>query len=733
MKTQFLSDPARPTVRGGAHAALSLPSLAWLESPASLASATSTKFAAFSNHLGHASHPSQIDDKTLTTPLAGSPTRPHSVPPMSDHRAIKNPVASRGELQNGRRLTPPPEYRPLPPSAGVKGGVDLNPSQREVAFSTEKHVVVLAGAGTGKTAAIVHKVAHLIRGGVPRGDVMMITFTRRAASEMQKRIGALIKDIPRHGKDDTMLVGTYHAIASLLLRRDAAGFGLRGSNFTTLDEDDANSLMKSAFRECDVKPGDSVTPAKVRSALSYSLNKRIPLETHFEHEFRENAGRALTLVKWYRKLKQTANGLDYDDLLVVWGRRLAEDKDYAARLRSAYRYVICDEFQDNNALNYEILSRLDPEHLTVVGDVNQSIFGFRGASCGLVDIFLEEHPDARVIRLEKNYRSGQKILDLANGVVENCPRALVLTSAKGHDTITEQVPLPTSVTESAFILDWIRRRIERGTKPSEIAVLSRSSRSIETVELALKFQKIPYRKYGGLALGDSAEVKDFIAFLRLAFNANDRVALVRCLTLFPGVGEASAENYASADDEPHDELFAVERSLPRGAGSLNEWLTQLRTAKGLGARGEFLLHVIYPLIERNYPQNHPERMATLQALVDSMKATPLSMAEFLDAFSLEKSTEKDHHESELTVATIHASKGLEYDCVVLCGAGSAQMPHPKSTDPEAFEEERRLMYVAVTRARNRLLITYPVDGVPGSPQRPSPFLPPKFPWDQLTG
>jgi DNA helicase-2/ATP-dependent DNA helicase PcrA len=285
------------------------------------------------------------------------------------------------------------------------------------------------------------------------------------------------------------------------------------------------------------------------------------------------------------------------------------------------------------------------------------------------------------------------------------------------------------VSESAFIMDWIRKRIERGTKPSEIAVLSRSSRSIETVELALKFQKIPYRKYGGLTLGDSAEVKDFIAFLRLAFNANDRVALVRCLTLFPGVGESSAEKYASTEEAP-DELFAVERSLPRGAGSLNDWLKNLRTAKGLGARGEYLLHVIYPLIERNYPQNHTERMATLQALVDSMKATNLTMAEFLDAFSLEKSTEKDHHESELTVATIHASKGLEYDCVVVCGAGSAQMPHPKSTDPEAFEEERRLMYVAVTRARSRLLITYPVDGVPGSPQRSSPFLPPKFPWDE---
>jgi DNA helicase-2/ATP-dependent DNA helicase PcrA len=611
--------------------------------------------------------------------------------------------------------------------------VDLNPSQREVALSKEKHVVVLAGAGTGKTAAIVHKVAHMIRGGVPRKQVMMITFTRRAASEMQKRINSLIKDVPKQGKDDAMLVGTYHAIASQLLRREAKEFGLGGSNFTTLDEDDANSLMKSAFRECDVTPGENVTPAKVRAALSYAQNKRIPLEEHFRDQFPDYTERALMLANMYRKLKQAANGLDYDDLLVVWARRIGEDKAYGDKLRAHYRHVICDEFQDNNQLNYAILSNLNPDHLTVVGDVNQSIFGFRGASCGLVDIFLKEHPKARVIRLEKNYRSGQKVLDLANKVVEMCPRALTLTSARGHDSRTEMVPLPSPVAESAFILDWVRKRIDRGTKPSEIAILSRSSRSIETVELALKFQKIAYRKYGGLTLGDSAEVKDFIAFLRLAFNPNDRVALVRCLTLFPGVGEVAAEKYAAGDDEPVDELFKVERSLPRGAGSLDEWLAKLRSTQGLGARGDYLLHVIFPLIERNYPQNATERMATLKNLVESMKTTELTTADFLDAFSLEKSTEREHHDSDLTVATIHASKGLEYDCVVVCGAGSAQMPHPKSTDPEAMEEERRLMYVAVTRARRHLLLTYPTTGVPGAggAQKPSPFLPDKFGWDAV--
>jgi DNA helicase-2/ATP-dependent DNA helicase PcrA len=609
--------------------------------------------------------------------------------------------------------------------------VALNPSQMEVALSREKHVVVLAGAGTGKTAAITHKVAHLIRSGVNRREVMMITFTRKAAGEMQKRVGHLIGDVPKEKREDVMLVGTYHALASLLIRRDAIGFGLARSSFTTLDEDDAGSLMKSAFRECEIKPGDFVTPARVRAALSFAVNKRISLDTHFQDEFVENQERALTLVQCYRKLKRAANALDYDDLLVLWGRRLAEDTAYAARLRDIYRHVICDEFQDNNALNYDILTHLNPEHLTVVGDVNQSIFGFRGASCGLVDTFLREHPQARVIRLENNYRSGQIILDLANGVVEKAARALVLTSQRKIESHAELLPLPDANSEAAFVVDWIRKRLERGTKPSEVAILARSSRSLETIELALKFQKIAYRKYGGLMLGDSAEVKDFIAFLRLAFNPDDRVAMVRCLTLFPGVGEASAERFVSTEDEA-DDLFKVERSLPKGAGNLNEWLKCLREIRELGSQGEYLLSVIFPLIDRNYPQNSAERMATLDGLVNSMKEVNATMAEFLDAFSLEKSTEKDHLDFELTVATIHASKGLEFDCVIVCGTGSGQMPHPKSVDPEAYEEERRLMYVAVTRARQRLLLTYPIDGLPLSPQGPSPFLPPHFPWDDLS-
>jgi hypothetical protein len=170
--------------------------------------------------------------------------------------------------------------------------VALNPSQMEVALSREKHVVVLAGAGTGKTAAITHKVAHLIRSGVNRREVMMITFTRKAAGEMQKRVGHLIGDVPKEKREDVMLVGTYHALASLLIRRDAIGFGLARSSFTTLDEDDAGSLMKSAFRECEIKPGDFVTPARVRAALSFAVNKRISLDTHFQDEFVENQERA---------------------------------------------------------------------------------------------------------------------------------------------------------------------------------------------------------------------------------------------------------------------------------------------------------------------------------------------------------------------------------------------------------------------------------------------------------
>lgn len=608
--------------------------------------------------------------------------------------------------------------------------VDLNPSQQAVANSKDKHVVVLAGAGTGKTAAIVHKVVGLIRSGIPRSKIMMITFTRKAAGEMQKRVSALLADRSKEDLGPAMLVGTYHALSSQIIRRDAKPFGLTSNNFTTLDEDDASSLMKSAFRECDIVSGDSLSPPALRAAISYALNKQIPVDKHLLEAYPGNADSALKLARCYTRLKRAANALDYDDLLTRWSQRLADDAAYATSLREQYPHVICDEFQDNNPLNYEILSRIDPHHLTVVGDVNQSIFGFRGASSSLVDRFLTDHPNARIIRLEDNYRSGQKILDLANYVVANVPRALVLKSAKGHACRVEQLPLPTPSAEASFVLDWIKKRIERKIKPAEVALLARSSRSLETLELALKLQKIPYRKYGGLSLGDAAEVKDFIAFIRVAFNKDDRVAMVRCLTLFPGVGEATAEQYVAEEDDA-DSLFKMERTLPKGAGNLKEWLAKLRSIPGLGAKGEYLLSVIFPLLQRNYPQDHADRMATLSNLVDTMKAASTSTADFLDAFSLEKSTATHHQDHEITVATIHASKGLEFEAVVVCGAGSGQMPHPRSIEPEAYEEERRLMYVAVTRAKKHLLITHPIDGVPKFPgQKLSPFLPPDFPYDE---
>jgi DNA helicase-2/ATP-dependent DNA helicase PcrA len=290
--------------------------------------------------------------------------------------------------------------------------------------------------------------------------------------------------------------------------------------------------------------------------------------------------------------------------------------------------------------------------------------------------------------------------------------------------------LPTPVAEANCVVDWIQKKIERKTQPSEIALLARSSRSLENMELSLKLHKIPYRKYGGLSLGDAAEVKDFIAFIRVAFNENDRVAMVRCLTQFPGVGEAAAHHYVEADDQPDDSLFKMERTLPRGAGSLKQWLAKLRTIRDLGGKGEYLKSVFYPLLQRNYPSDHGERMQTIDSLVSTMKETNATTADFLDAFSLEKSTPSYHHDHEITVATIHASKGLEFEAVILCGAGSGQMPHPKSLDVEAYEEERRLMYVAVTRAKNHLLITYPIDGVPKFPnQKLSPFLNPLFKWD----
>jgi DNA helicase-2/ATP-dependent DNA helicase PcrA len=602
----------------------------------------------------------------------------------------------------------------------------LNPAQAAVVACRDPRVLVLAGAGAGKTATSVHWVAELIRSGVPRRALLMITFTRKAANEMAARIENLLLHHPSKSLQDKLTVGTYHAVASILLRREAEKFGLAHRDFSTIDESEAQSVWKSALKQCGFTTKSALfVPGRLHEYYSFARNTRTPVEKVLEPHFRGQTPKLLKVIRTYEELKRAANVVDYDDLLVLWAERLHRDADYAARLREQWKYVLVDEMQDNNRLNQAILDGLNPLHLMVVGDANQSIYGFRGSDAHLISEFASRNTNTTILKLENNYRSGQAILDLANEVVKGTPTALTLQSAVGGEAKVEYRTYLNGSYEAFGVIRWLQSRLGQGIKACESAVLARSSRFLTALEIALNQNRIRYKKYGGLTLADAAEVKDFIAFLRITHNSRDKIALLRALIQFPGIGEGTAAKVIAE----HEGGLLDNAQWPEAAAELPRWIHTLRHTAGLGAKGRFLQEQIRPLILANYPKDGEERLGTLSALVTGMENAGDDLAGFLDGFTLSRQT-NDYHPSECVIlSTIHSSKGLEWDGVWLVGAGSTQMPHPRALESGEMDEERRLFYVAVTRAKKHLVVSYPGMNERKQGQQPSPFVPPAARWD----
>ncbi|PTY01486.1 hypothetical protein DB346_12090 [Verrucomicrobia bacterium LW23] len=642
--------------------------------------------------------------------------------------------------------------------------MNLNPSQLNVVTSREKRLLVLAGAGTGKTATSVHWVAERIKAGAAsRSQVLMITFTRKAANEMAHRVERLIASVPRKWEKEQLMVGTYHAVASQLLREDAQNFGLRNRYFTTLDDSQTKSLWKSALRQAQVEPdGFLHNPAKLSMLYSLARNKRQDLLQVYAETFGDGAQEAVSLAKMYENLKKTANAVDYDDLLVLWADRLAADEDYAAKLRNRWRYVLVDEMQDNNQLNSAIIEGLNPENLLVVGDANQSIYGFRGSDVSLIHDFPRKHAGAKVLRLESNYRSGQTILDLANKVVAGTDSALVLQSARREmPSDIKYMACPTSDDEAACVAQWIKTRKNR----HNYAVLARGSRSLYAVESKLMAEGIRYKKYGGMAFARAAEIQDFLSFLTVSLNHSDSVSSLRVLTQFPGVGEKKAEKLVKeeADTEAHQfDLFAKSREpFAAWPHQAQDVMRRLAAERGMEAKCKFLQNAIEPLIKANYPKDYDQRMNRIGTMADDI--AKLEEQAFLDKYSLGGEPNENHPDDFAVLSTVHSAKGLEWDGVWVMGCGNLQVPHPRTRDDAAqIAEERRLFYVAVTRARQHLIISYPTiletperfsssgneededaaggeagaekekrfanDKPPGKEQLPTPFLDEQTPW-----
>lgn len=628
---------------------------------------------------------------------------------------------------------PLPARRVVPPPPASAAGPALNAAQADAAAHGDTPLLIVAGAGSGKTRTLIHRVAALIGRGVPPGRILLLTFTRRAAQEMIGRCERLVGSASQQVQG-----GTFHGVAHRLLRRFGPNAGLP-ADFTILDQADAGDLMglaRSALGYGDLKNAPRGAPRfpKAQTLLSvYSrhVNTDRPvadlLAEQWPH-FLSWAGDLERCFTDYVRRKGERNLLDYDDLLLSWALLLEQAPPIAEQIRALYDHVLVDEYQDTNPLQSRILRGLCTSgRITVVGDDAQSIYAFRGATIRNILDFPHQFPGTRIVTLEQNYRSTAPILETTNTLISRSTERYskrLWTDRDGGEA-PWLVTVRDEAMQTAFVVDRLLELHEQGTPLREMAVLFRAGYLSADLEIELANRRIPYEKWGGLKFLEAAHIKDMLAFVRILENPRDEVSWYRLLRLLPGIGDATAraaiELLAQHAWEPMA-LGAV-RAPARGRPGLQA-LAALFDGMRRVERGEQrhspaesirLARQLYdPILQATY-DDAPPRLADLDQLEVIAAGYPDRQA-FLAALALEPpantqdlavgSTDED---DALILSTVHSAKGKEWDVVFVIHASDGVFPMARAAvDDDQVDEERRLLYVAMTRARNELYVTYPL-------------------------
>ena len=578
----------------------------------------------------------------------------------------------------------------------------LNAAQREAACHGDGALLILAGAGTGKTNTLAHRVAHLIEQGANPQRILLLTFSRRAAIEMTRRAQKIV------GQVRLPWSGTFHSIANRLIRRHCARLGLQ-PNFSVLDRGDAADLMDVARHELGLSKQERRFPRKDTCLAIYShrMNTQGELRRTLERHFPWCAEWEAELTRLYRayvERKLENQALDYDDLLVYWHAML-EDERLARDIGGAFDHILVDEYQDTNVLQAGILRRLRPDGkgLTVVGDDAQAIYSFRAATVENIRNFMGDFSAQRV-DLEDNYRSTQPILDAANALIGKS-----LRSVSGTGSRPRYVSVADDAAQASYVVSNVLEAREAGTALKKQAVLFRSSHHSDLLELELVRRNIPYVKYGGLKFLEAAHVKDLLAVLRWADNPKNRIAAFRALQLLPGVGPATAQHaFTRFEVSGWDSLKELDPGLARLLEDLsmpeNPWTGQVARVR----------EWYQPHLERIYEQAQVRAADLLQLEVLSMKCG--SREEFLSELALDPPAATGDlagdpllDEDYLVLSTVHSAKGQEWDAVYVLNVADGSFPSEFSTgSAELIEEERRLLYVAITRAKRSLDLVAPL-------------------------
>jgi len=596
----------------------------------------------------------------------------------------------------------------------------LNPAQLEAVTALGGPILVIAGAGSGKTRTLVYRVARLVESGVPPESILLLTFTRKAAREMLDRAAGLADQRCRFVSG-----GTFHSLAFKVLKAHAQALGYPDS-FTILDRSDMEEVIRSLIPELNTRKKAQRFPkrATLANILSKAANLQEPIEAFVVEEygqFMEAAPQIALLGRLYGEYKQANYLMDYDDLIINLERLLRENRDIRAWLNRKYSHIMVDEYQDTNTIQADIVKWLAHEHrnIMVVGDDSQSIYSFRGANYRNMLDFPSAFPGTRIIKLEQNYRSTRPILALTNALMDQATESYtkcLFSERKGGEK-PKVIDAGTEHGQALLIADYLKRQTAAGHPINDYAVLFRAAYQSFELEAELTRQGISYVKYGGFKFLESAHIKDFLAHLRVVVNRDEAVSWIRILRLVKNVGMGKSQaiiRWLKQERPPLGELakwpgMGRRDGGLKGLGALLGGLSSGDTDPEEAVRQ--VMEYYLPILREKF-DDFPRREKELEQLIP-MAGRYRKLRGFLDDLVLEPpASSRDLGQGErgeaLTLSTIHSAKGLEWPVVIIIWAMEGRFPPSMAYgNLAALEEERRLMYVAATRARDRLFIYYP--------------------------
>ncbi len=612
---------------------------------------------------------------------------------------------------------------------------DLNSRQYEAVTTITGPVLVIAGAGSGKTRTLIYRLAHLIDTGVPPDSILLLTFTRKAAQEMMFRASHLLDD-----SCQGVVGGTFHAVANMLLRRYGSHLGFQ-SSFTIIDQADSEGIINLLKSSLDLSGKGKQFPTKrvLRNIISGSVNKSKEIDDLVFEQYghlSEHIDDIISLQKHYQEFKINHGLMDYDDLLVNWKRLLKDVPQAREEISQRFSHIMVDEYQDTNLIQADIITLMAKSHknVMVVGDDSQSIYSFRGADFYNIMRFPKVFANTRIVKLEENYRSTQPILELTNDIIRNASEKY---TKRLYSNIEGELRPAVygggdEQNEAAFVVNKIKNCQEEGVALEDIAVLFRSGFHSYKLEMALTAAGFDFEKRGGLKLTESAHIKDVLAFLRVVVNPGDTLSWNRIFLQIDRVGPKTAQKITdaiAAQDDPFAALACYKpgASWREGFKQLTTLMKSLQETDSPPSLFELIMHYYEPLFESIYHDDYPRRKRELEQLKGIMSSYD-SLQAFIDDTTLdppESEISQQAAKERLILSTIHSAKGLEWDVVFVIGLAEGRFPHIAAMGNQR-EEERRLFYVAATRAKKELYLCYPREVI-GSDRRfmrvgKSPFL-----------